>query len=154
MKIIAIIVAFVAFAVACVFSIPKDGKYDLPNTSDSQISQTGQPITSIQIQSFNLNDYLYWVELFAEEDKSINVGYIDSEKDLIEKAKRVWLEEFSYIEKDVLESFKEGVFLVYFDEINDCWLVLSRENFNQNTLGADFKTIIKSDGTVLSVWIG
>ena len=97
---------------------------------------------SPQIKTFNLSEYLYFIDNFSSEDC---LGSIFDSKELLKKVESIWIKKFG-------ERVKaEKPYQIFYDEQNGVWLV-------QGTLPADMmggvaNIIVENNtGKVLALW--
>lgn len=101
------------------------------------------------INEFNMLDYENEIEMYPSDK---NVGEITDKKTAKQKAKKLWCEEYSFIEQNTLTLVNAENINVLYDDKNDCWYIYGvvPKKFD----GAAPHALIKSSGEVLSVWIG
>lgn len=94
-------------------------------------------------------DYENEIEMYPSDK---NVGEITDKKTAKQKAKKLWCEEYSFIEQNTLTLVNAENINVLYDDKNDCWYIYGvvPKKFD----GAAPHALIKSSGEVLSVWIG
>ena len=99
--------------------------------------------------NFNLSDYQEEIEHFSSDK---HVGNIDSAQMAAEKAKELWIEQFSRDGQKY--KLKGKVIIVAFDEENECWLIKGTLPQKPNLVGGVPCALIQRDGTVMAVWHG
>lgn len=106
--------------------------------------------------TFLLSDYRNVLVEFEEEKTTNN---IDDGEDAVEAAVTVWRDMYYYEESkkpngrphDPLQLLEKIVFK--YDAQNECWLVYGEFPESPPVAGVRSHMIIKSDGTVLAVWL-
>lgn len=102
--------------------------------------------------TFHLTDFEWALKDFGYE---YNVDPIDDKEDAVEKAIELWKIRFGEDIDGLYDMIIQHPFHVAFDEANDCWLINGTVGeIDQYVLGAVPQALIKTDGTVLAVWIG
>lgn len=102
----------------------------------------------VKIRSFSLNEYSDVVETYEEQH---NVGNVNNASVAINVSKRLWSNKYGRINGIEYDITRGNEILVYFDNRNDCWCV--KGTLNDNELGCVPGAIIKTDGTVLAVFM-
>ena len=102
----------------------------------------------VKIQAFSLNEYSDVVETYEEQHK---VGAVNNASVAISISKRLWSHKYGRIDGVKYDITRGNEILVYFDNKNDCWCV--KGTLNDNELGCVPCAIIKTDGTVLAVFM-
>ena len=106
---------------------------------------------------FDVAEFSYAINLYPNEQKT---NAISSSAEAVQAAIRVWHEVYYYDEldkrdgrpNDIMRGISEVKF--FCDDGTDCWLVYGvLPNEPYPTAGAVPHIILKSDGTVLAVWI-
>ena len=111
--------------------------------------------------SMDLYTQTYEVESFELEtlklennitfDDQRNVGPIKDAVNAVEKAKKLWDEDFGVVNGKYYDPTNGRKVEIYFDENNSCWFlscVFSEEAFESVPMA-----LIKSNGDVLAVWM-
>ncbi len=98
---------------------------------------------SIEVKPFMLNQYRRELSSFSTDKQ---VGKIVDERDVLEKAERIFLETFG---DDVL---KEKPFNLYFDQENKVWLVTGSCPSGSRYKGGVAYLLVSEEGHVLAVW--
>ena len=98
---------------------------------------------SIEVKPFMLNQYRRELSSFSTDKQ---VGKIVDERDVLEKAERIFLETFG---DDVL---KEKPFNLYFDQENKVWLVTGSCPSGSQYKGGVAYLLVSEEGHVLAVW--
>lgn len=99
------------------------------------------------IKEFSLLNYQWEIETFPSDK---NVGPVDNANTAIEKAKELWIEEFSMIGEKPYAPVNRGKFEVSYDSEKECWHVNGA--LSMNTLGGVPHAIIRKNGEVIAVW--
>jgi len=101
-------------------------------------------------RSFSADEYeirIRWYEQLSHEDIQLGDGEIDSKREALLTA-RPFLE----------QRYDIGpcVYSVFYDAENHCWLVRGTmfESWIKSSIGGTQNVIIRSDGTVIAVWLG
>ena len=99
---------------------------------------------SIEVKPFNVDEYQEYIEKYPSDE---TVGNVDDEKDLVSKAEAILIEKYGNQIK------KQKPYKVFYDEINDVWMVTG--TLPSNKKGGVANIIIdNSTGKVLAVWHG
>lgn len=103
---------------------------------------------SFKIRPFSLNEYSHIVETYQEQQ---NVGNVSNANDAIKVSKRLWSNKYGRINGIEYDITRGNEILVFFDRRNDCWCV--KGTLNDNQMGCVPVAIIKTNGTVLAVFM-
>ena len=95
-----------------------------------------------KIGKFNLNNYQYYIENFSSNE---NIGNTSDLREVLLNVEKLWIEMYG-------ESVKnERPYKVFYDSINDVWLV--QGSLKSNSMGGVANVLIeKSTGRVLAIW--
>ena len=110
-----------------------------------------QPDTSEQvgIGKFNIEKYQWEIENFPLDK---NIGEVNDADTAIEKAKKLWIENYGTVNDQPYDPIQGREIEVFFDNDNDCWLV--KTVLPSNVKGSVPHAIIQKNGTVMAVWMG
>lgn len=94
------------------------------------------------VKAFELNEYQYYIDNFPSDE---NLGSIVSLNDLLRKVERIWIEKYGEGIK------KQKPYQVFYDEINDVWMV---QGTLKNALNGGAAKILvdNSSGKILAIW--
>ena len=101
------------------------------------------------VWEFDLEEYQEEIAMFPSDK---HVGPVEDASTAIEKAKELWTEKFGPVYGQPYDPLKGRKIEVSFDEEEDCWLITTRYK-RRNVKGACPSAIIRTDGTVLVVWM-
>ena len=142
-------VIILCFALSLLFpSLGKQPPIELTTVADVEVIDGGV---------FDVAEFSYAINLHPNEQKT---NAISSSAEAVQAAIRVWHEVYYYDEldkrdgrpNDIMRGISEVKF--FCDDGTDCWLVYGvLPNEPYPTAGAVPHIILKSDGTVLAVWI-
>ena len=91
---------------------------------------------------FDVSEYQYYIDDCPSED---NLGPISDSKDLLKKVEAIWIKKYGNRIK------KQKPYQVFYDEVNDVWLV--HGTLRSNRMGGVANILVDNDtGKVLAVW--
>ena len=97
---------------------------------------------SPEIKTFEVSEYQYYIDNFSSED---HLGFISDAKDLLKKVEAIWIEKYGERIKN------QKPYQVFYDEVNDVWLV--HGTLRSNRMGGVANILVDNDtGKVLAVW--
>lgn len=102
-----------------------------------------------EVNSFDFEKFVAENNLTLDYQR--NVGEIKDAADAVEKAKALWDNDFGIIDGKYYDPTEGRNVEVSFDQKSLCWLLCG--TLPDNTFGTVPMAIIKSDGTVVSVWM-
>ena len=94
-----------------------------------------------------MTDYQWEIKTFPSDK---NVGQVDDVNTAIEKAKELWVDEFSIIIGQPYNPINGRKIEVSYDSEEECWHI--NGTLPPNTLGGVTHAIIQKDGKVIAVW--
>lgn len=115
--------------------------------SSPQKAQNTQEQLTIEVGKFDLSEFQWDVDTFPSDK---NIGSVDDYSVAIDKAKELWVEEYSMLGGQAYNPINGETIKVRFDEKNDCWLVYG--TLPENAVGGVPHVIVKKDGNVIAVW--
>lgn len=106
-------------------------------------------LKSSDVGVFRLSEYQWEIENFPSDK---NVGQVHNSKVAIERAKELWLEEYSIINGQHYNPINGRKIEVSFDFTNECWHI--NGTLPSNVDGAVPHALIQKNGKVLALWMG
>lgn len=102
-----------------------------------------------QIKEFEVEAYQWEMDNFSSNK---NVGPIENAKIAVQKAKQLWIDEFSTFNNQSYNPINGRKIEVSYDADNECWLI--NGTLSSRTKGSVPYAIIEKEGKVLAVWMG
>lgn len=99
------------------------------------------------VGTFELTKYQWEIENFPSDK---NVGQVNDSDTAIEKAKELWIEEFSVIDGKPYNPINGRKIEVSYDSDEECWHI--NGTLKPDTLGGVPHAIIRKNGNVIAVW--
>ena len=97
---------------------------------------------SPEIKTFEVSEYQYYIDNFSSEE---NLDFISDSKDLLKKVEVIWIKQYGERIKN------QKPYQVFYDEVNDVWLV--HGTLRSNRMGGVANILVDNDtGKVLAVW--
>ena len=97
---------------------------------------------SPEIKTFEVSEYQYYIDNFSSEE---NLDFISDSKDLLKKVEVIWIKQYGERIKN------QKPYQVFYDEVNDVWLV--HGTLRSNRMGGVANILVDNDtGKALAVW--
>lgn len=103
----------------------------------------------IIVGEFCIETYRWEIENFPSDK---NVGQVKNKEVAIQKAKQLWIDEFSTFNNQSYNPVNGKEIEISYDAQNECWFI--NGTLPSNTKGSVPCAIIDKDGNVLAVWMG
>lgn len=101
--------------------------------------------TEIQVQAFDFDEYLHYVEEFPSNENCDNVSAV---ADVCKAAEKIWVAQYG------LKVLSQKPYKVFYDSAKDVWMVTGTLPKIYDVGGTAHILIKKSTGNVLAVWHG